>query len=122
MITSLTVKSFRSLRSVTLDRLGRFTLIGGKNGAGKTALLEAVWLLSGADLPELGPRVDTLRGLPPFGPENVFRDIFHDFKTNQRITVSANGDWEIGPAGWMSIFRNAARSIRFAPPQPRGLR
>ena len=93
MITSLTVKNFRNLRSVTMERLGRFTLIGGKNGVGKTALLEAVWLLSGADLPELGPRVDTFRGLPPFGPENVFRDIFRDFKTNQRITVSANGDW-----------------------------
>ena len=93
MITSLTVKNFRNLRSVTLERLGRFTLIGGKNGVGKTALLEAVWLLSGADLPELGPRVDTLRGLPPFGPENVFRDIFRDFETNQKITVSANGNW-----------------------------
>ena len=53
MLTSFTVTNFRNLESVTLERLGRMTLIGGKNGVGKTALLEALWLLAGSDLPEL---------------------------------------------------------------------
>lgn len=93
MLTSVTVKNFRNLRSVTLEKLGRFTLIGGKNGAGKTALLEALWLLSGPDLPELSQRINAFRGLPSLGPENIFRDIFREFDTDKRINVVSNGDW-----------------------------
>ena len=93
MITSLAVKNFRNLRSVMLERLGRFTLIGGKNGVGKTALLEALWTLHGADLPELSQRINSFRGLPPLGPENLFRDMFRGFKPDGKITINSNGDW-----------------------------
>ena len=93
MLKSLTVKNYRNLRSVTLEQLGRLTLIGGKNGVGKTALLEALWLLSGPDLPELSQRINSFRGLPPLGPDNIFRDIFRDFDDGNRISVTAHGDW-----------------------------
>ncbi len=93
MLTSVTVKNFRNLRSVTLEKLGRFTLIGGKNGAGKTALLEALWLLGGPDLPDLSARINALRGLPIIGPDTVFHDIFWDYNTQNRINISAHGDW-----------------------------
>ena len=93
MLTSLTVKNFRNLRSVTLERLGRLTLIGGRNGVGKTALLEALWMLGGPDLPELSARINALRGFPPLSPDTVFHDIFRYYDTQKRITISANGDW-----------------------------
>ena len=76
MLTRLAVKNFRGLRSLELEQLGRITLIGGKNGTGKTALLEALWLLSGPDLPELGQRINAMRGLPPLSPDSVFHDLF----------------------------------------------
>ena len=93
MLTSVTVKNFRNLRSVTLEKLGRFTLIGGKNGTGKTALLEALWLLGGPDLPDLSARINALRGLPIIGPDIVFHDIFWDYNTRNHINISAHGDW-----------------------------
>ncbi len=93
MLTSLTVTNFRNLKSVKLEDLGRITLIGGKNGAGKTALLEALWLLSGPDLPELVTRVSTFRGIPILGPEITFHDIFCDFDIGRHIRISAHGDW-----------------------------
>ena len=93
MLTSLTVTNFRNLKSVALEHLGRLTLISGKNGAGKTALLEALWLLSGADLPELVARVRTLRGIPMLGPERTFHDIFRNFDIGRYIRISAYGDW-----------------------------
>ena len=93
MLTSLTVTNFRNLKSVTLEDLGRITLIGGKNGAGKTALLEALWLLSGSDLPELVTRVNAFRGIPILGPEITFHDIFRNFDTGRRISISTQGDW-----------------------------
>ena len=53
MLTSFTVANFRNLECVTLDPLGRITLIAGKNGVGKTDLIEALWLFGGPDIPEL---------------------------------------------------------------------
>ena len=93
MLTELTVTNFRNLKDVSLENLGRITLIAGKNGAGKTALLEALWLLSGPDIPELGVRVNAFRGLPITGPDTIFRDLFRDFDTGHNIKVSARGDW-----------------------------
>ena len=97
MLTSLTVTNFRNLKSVTLKDLGRITLIGGKNGAGKTALLEALWLLSGPDLPELTTRLNAFRGLRTLVPEMIFHDIFHNFDTRRHIEISAQGDWNNSP-------------------------
>ncbi len=93
MLTSLTVTNFRNLKSVTLEGLGRITLIGGKNGAGKTALLEALWLLSGPDLPDLTARMNAFRGMLISGPEITFHDIFCDFDIGRHIRISAHGDW-----------------------------
>ena len=72
MLTELTVTNFRNLKDVSLENLGRITLIAGKNGVGKTALLEALWLLSGPDLPELSTRLNAFRGLPVTGPDVQF--------------------------------------------------
>ena len=97
MLTSLTVTNFRNLKSVTLEGLGRITLIGGKNGSGKTTLLEALWLLSGPDLPELTTRINAFRGLRTLVPETLFQDIFHNFDTRRHIEISAQGDWNNRP-------------------------
>ena len=93
MLTKLTISNFRNIESLTLDPLGRITLIAGKNGVGKTAVLEALWLLSGPDLPELGGRVSAMRGLPTFGREYIFRDLFRNFDSGKSIKIAANGDW-----------------------------
>ena len=97
MLTSLTVTNFRNLKSVALERLGRLTLISGKNGTGKTALLEALWLFSGSDLPELVTRVSTFRGIPMLGPESTFHDIFRNFDIGSYIGIRADGDWDSFP-------------------------
>ena len=95
MLRSVTVKNFRNLRSVTLEKLGRFTLIGGRNSTGKTALLEALWLLSGPDLPDLSAIESTpFRGLPSsWSQKTLFKDIFRDFDTKNRIDIATRGDW-----------------------------
>lgn len=93
MLTSLTVTNFRNLKSVTLEDLGRITLIGGKNGAGKTALLEALWLLSGPDLPDLTTRINAFRGMLINDLEIIFHDKFYAFDTHRHIRISAHGDW-----------------------------
>ena len=94
MLTRLTVRNFRNLQWLFVDELDRITLIGGKNGVGKTALLEALWIFSAPDLPELGERINIMRGLPPFAPEDIFRDLFSDYDASKSIKITAHGDWE----------------------------
>lgn len=43
-LPSLQIKGFRGLRELTIPNLGRVTLLAGKNGVGKTTILEAVKL------------------------------------------------------------------------------
>ena len=94
MLTRLTVRNFRNLQWLVVEELGRITLIGGKNGVGKTALLEALWIFSAPDLPELSDRINVMRGLPPFAPEDIFHDLFSNYDASKNIKISAYGDWE----------------------------
>jgi predicted ATPase len=41
-LPDLTIKGFRGIDQLTMPRLGRVTLLAGKNGVGKTTVLEAV--------------------------------------------------------------------------------
>lgn len=41
-LNSLEIKNFRLFKHLKIERLGRVNLIVGKNGVGKTALLEAI--------------------------------------------------------------------------------
>ena len=43
-LPDLSVKGFRGIKDLSISRLGRVTLFAGKNGVGKTTLLEAVRL------------------------------------------------------------------------------
>ena len=42
LLDSLEIKNFRAFRHLTIEKLGRVNLITGKNGVGKTSLLEAL--------------------------------------------------------------------------------
>ena len=56
------VQNFRCIRNLTVDPMERVNLIAGENNAGKTALLEALFLHSGAFNPQLVMSVAGLRG------------------------------------------------------------
>ena len=47
MLASLTLTNFRGFAKLEMPRLARVNLIGGVNNAGKTAILEAIFLLLG---------------------------------------------------------------------------
>jgi hypothetical protein len=62
MIESLQIKNFRCFPELTVSSIGRVNLIAGVNNVGKTALLEAIYLLGSPNLPAWPPPLNFLRG------------------------------------------------------------
>lgn len=97
MYTSFSIENFRLFDQLTVEPLARVNLIAGQNNAGKTALLEALWLHSGPNLPDLGVRLSGFRGIPGTNPQRLLYDLFYDFDANRVVTLSARGNWNNRP-------------------------
>jgi hypothetical protein len=87
--TSFTIKNFRCFEQLTIEPLARINLIAGKNNTGKTALLEALWLHSGPNVPDLGIRLASFRGIPGQDPRRLLHDLFYNSDPSRTITLSA---------------------------------
>lgn len=94
MYTKFQIKNFKCFRDTTIDSLGRVNLIAGKNGAGKTSLLEAIFLHAGNN-PRLLFDLISFRGLRQikheFGAWSEFPldFIFQDFNTSRPLEIAA---------------------------------
>ena len=93
MYKTFKVRNFRGLRNLDIDSLERVNLIAGKNNVGKTALLEALFLHTGPNIPALGAAVNDFRGLQHNSMREVFHGIFRNFDPDSGIELSASGDW-----------------------------
>ena len=101
MFQSIRVRNFRALRDLEIGPLSRINLIGGLNNSGKTSLLEAIFLLSGAGDPKLAVNSNVMRGFEPGGIEKpveeilpaiseAWKEFFCDLNPNTPIEVGGN--------------------------------
>ena len=94
MFARINVCNYRGFGDVTVGNLGRINLVAGRNNAGKTALLEAVWLLCGAADPHMAVnshvarRVRTIGEQPSWMAETYWKPFFHGLETGRSLTVS----------------------------------
>lgn len=93
MYKTFKVRNFRGLRNLDIDSLERVNLIAGKNNVGKTALLEALFLHSGPNIPGLIVAVNDFRGLQNHNMRDAFRELFSDFNAEASIELRASGAW-----------------------------
>jgi len=99
MYKSFEVKDFRCFEELAIPKLERINLIAGVNNVGKTALLEALFLHSGAYNPELVMKISAFRGIDvmKIEPERLgvspWDSIFHNFDKSR--TVVLRGENEI---------------------------
>ena len=85
-IPDLSIKGFRGIREIHISKLGRVTLITGKNNVGKTSILEALRLyVSNASLVVLddilASREENVWGEDAWGFTNP-RPLFYRFSSN----------------------------------------
>lgn len=109
MYQTVKIRNFRGFAEFELPEMGRFNIITGRNGCGKTALLEALFLLAGGDNSSLVMSVATLRGLTS-GPIEVsslsaqlWETLFHDVRADLPIELSAT---------WMGGDRRVRQTLR----------
>ena len=95
MNTSFSIENFRCFEGMTVEPLARVNIIAGKNNTGKSALLEALWMHSGPNIPDLGLRLAAFRGVQAPDPRRLLlHDLFYNFEADRTIVLSCSGDWE----------------------------
>ena len=90
MFTRMAITNFRAFRGLEVDDLAPINLFTGFNNAGKTSLLEALFLLSGGGNPELATNVNVVRGLVGGdGVAALWNELFTNLDVGKTIEVAA---------------------------------
>ena len=90
MFTSVAIKNFRAFGGLEVDDLAPVNLFTGLNNAGKTSLLEALFLLSGGGNPELATNVNVVRGLVGGdGATTLWNELFTTLDVGKTIEIAA---------------------------------
>ncbi len=98
MIRDVNIRNFKCFKHLRIERIRRINVIVGDNGAGKTALLEALFLALGSTT-ELIARYRAQRGITgnfhgsaKRVSDAIFTEYFHNFRTDKEISIGVLGD------------------------------
>lgn len=86
MITEIKIKNFKSIVDISLN-LGRFNVLIGENGCGKSNILEAITYGIAGSLKRLDNEYLTLRGIRVTDPE-FMKSAFADIKKSSSIGIT----------------------------------
>lgn len=90
-LTQIEIENFRGFKKLSVSDFKDINLVVGKNNAGKTSLLESLFLSIGMSNPQLALNVDAFRGLIHDESED-FRFIFHNLDYHNPIRIRADFD------------------------------
>ncbi len=93
MLKRLQIRNFRGFNALKIDQLSGVNLIVGKNNSGKTSLLEAIFLLSGAGNAQMAINDNVSRSLKPGGVstgEPFWKQLFSDLNMGRCIEIEAD--------------------------------
>ena len=94
MFENLRIKNFRLFDDLEIGELKRINLLAGRNNTGKTTVLEALYLLAGADNPEHVLEVKGIRGIsetagaPGRVPTSYWKPVFAQLNMQRPIEIS----------------------------------
>ena len=94
MLKNVEIRNFRCFQKAVLAPLSRYNIIVGDNSSGKTALLEALFLMSSSN-PELSLRNNIWRGVSNSKAEftaqyfkSLWKDMFYSLDEDARISIA----------------------------------
>ncbi|UQW96625.1 ATP-binding protein [Rummeliibacillus sp. G93] len=89
MISELKINNFKGLTKLNIQNFSRINLFGGKNNAGKTTILEALFLFYDRLNPNMLIRQYNWRGMNeiPLKTESLFAPIFNSFNLDKEIKI-----------------------------------
>lgn len=93
MLEQLHISNLRGLRDLEVGPLSRINLVAGKNNAGKTTLLEAIFLLGGGGDPRIALnrhliRLEPETAVPTSISETVWTPLFFALETVGSLAIS----------------------------------
>lgn len=96
MFDSMSIHNFRCFDDFSIGSLGRVNLIAGANNVGKTALLEAIFLLLGVTNASLVATISVFRGIGEFKGDLtsvrglLWSPLFPKFDSQAKIQISGS--------------------------------
>ena len=115
MLKCLQIQNYRAFEKLEIERLSRINLIAGRNNSGKSSLLEALFLLSGAGNPEMMLNANVIRGgenvmgSSQVIQETFWKSLFSTLDVNRAIEIA--GDHRLLGRLVLNIAMNRADSI-----------
>lgn len=90
MITELELSNFKNFSDFKLSPMRRITLLGGKNNAGKTSILESIFLFYDRFNPAMFMHLAGLRGMEKIylNPQMVWEPMFYNFDISSEMKIS----------------------------------
>ena len=119
MYHSITIRNFRCFEHLVADEFTTVNLITGYNNAGKSALLEALWLHSAPNNPALSLRLHRFRGVPRLDQEQLLHDLHFNYDIEHPIELTAHGNWGDKPKS-LTIVHNHVTATWIPFSQPNG--
>ncbi|RAQ40287.1 ATPase [Arthrospira sp. O9.13F] len=111
MFKSITVKNFRCFEDLTISQIERVNLIGGMNNIGKTALLEAIYLMTSLGSMEIPLKLNFDRGVfspRTFDVEEICEWLFYQKKANKAIKIQVIDEQDIKSELKLSLEKAAS--------------
>ena len=96
MLERLRIRRFRGFDDLEIEKLSRINLVAGANNAGKTTLLEAIFLLGAGGNPRLALNRHVVRTMEPSASmprsisETLWRPLFFRLDTDGGIAISGH--------------------------------
>jgi AAA15 family ATPase/GTPase len=89
MFKNIKINNLRGITELEIDNFGQINLFVGQNCCGKTTVLEAIFMLTGATNPALPLTTNSLRGLNFFARE-MWKSFFCNCDIRYPITIKGN--------------------------------